>query len=178
MVPLRFALILLILCWFRSSVYGADLAQPHIEVFKAKRELQLFDGERLVKVYPVALGSNPIPPKEREGDRATPEGSYFICQKNPQSHYHLSLAISYPGPQDAERGFKEGLISEEEKKAILRASANHQVPSWNTRLGGEVFVHGNGSKPDWTWGCIALDDQDMDELYQWVSVGTPITIHP
>ncbi len=178
MIPSRIILSLTILCCLQVSLWAADLAQPRLEVYKAKRVLQFFDADRLIKTYPIALGSNPVPPKEREGDRATPEGSYFICQKNPQSQFHLSLAISYPGPQDAERGFKAGLINKEEKMAILKASAHHQIPPWNTKLGGEVFVHGNGSKPDWTWGCVALDDQDVDELYRLVPVGTPITIHP
>ena len=178
MVPLRTLLSLTFLCCLQVSLLAADLVKPRIEVYKAQRQLQLFDADHLIKTYPIALGSNPIPPKEREGDRATPEGSYFICQKNPQSQFHLSLAISYPGPQDAERGFKAGLINKEEEGAVLKPSANHQTPPWNTKLGGEVFVHGNGSKPDWTWGCIALDDQDIDELYRLVPVGTPITIHP
>ncbi len=152
--------------------------KPRIEVYKAKRELHLFDGTRLIKTYPIALGSNPVPPKKIEGDRATPEGTYTICHKNPKSQFHLSLAISYPGPQDAERGFKDGLISDLERKAILSAYANKQTPPWKTKLGGEVFLHGRGSKPDWTWGCIALDDQDIQELYRLIPVGTPIVIHP
>jgi murein L,D-transpeptidase YafK len=177
-VSMRLLLSLTILCWLQISLSAADLVKPRLEVYKAKRELLLFDGDRLIKTYPIALGSNPIPPKEREGDRATPEGAYFICQKNPQSQFRLSLAISYPGPLDAERGFKAGLITKEEEELILKASANHNSPPWNTKLGGQVFVHGNGSKPDWTWRCIALDDQDIDELYPLIPVGTPIVIHP
>jgi len=165
-------------CGLQLLLPAADLSSPRIEVHKAKRELLLFDGDRLIKTYPIALGSNPVPPKERQGDRATPEGTYFICEKNPQSQYHLSLAISYPGPQDAERGLKAGLITKAEEQAILKASADHRTPPWNTKLGGEVFVHGNGSKPDWTWGCVALDDADIDELYVLVPVGTPIIIRP
>jgi len=161
-----------------QALPAADLSSPRLEVYKAKRELLLFDGDRLIKTYPIALGSNPIPPKERQGDRATPEGTYFICEKNPQSQYHLSLAISYPGPQDAVRGLKAGLITKAEEQAIVKANADHRIPPWNTKLGGEVFVHGNGSKPDWTWGCVALDDADIEELYACVRVGTPIILHP
>jgi len=98
-----------------------NLTKPRIEVFKAKRELRLYDGDVLVKTYHIALGSNPVPSKEREGDRATPEGSYFICHKNLQSQYHLSLAISYPGPADAKRGLKANQISKQEYNAILKA---------------------------------------------------------
>lgn len=174
----RFLLILLAFeCLTRASA-ADDVAKPRIEVFKSKRELRFFDGERLVKTYRVALGTNPVPPKQREGDKATPEGSYFICTKNPKSRFHLSLGISYPGPHDAERGYKAGLISAQERQAILDAHRNGTAPPWNTKLGGEIFVHGRGSKSDWTFGCIALDDSDIEELYRLVPVRTPITIHP
>ena len=157
---------------------AAELSKPRIEVFKAKRELHLFDGDRLIKTYRVALGTNPVSPKERQGDRATPEGSYFICHKNPQSQYHLSLAISYPGPADAERGLKAGLISEKESKAITKADSQRNTPPWDTKLGGEVFVHGKGSASDWTLGCIALDDSDIEDLYRLAPIKTRITIYP
>ncbi len=178
MFTTRHILVVLALGCLQWSLVGADIAKPRIEVFKSKRQLHFFDGERLIKTYRVALGTNPKPPKEREGDKATPEGSYFICRKNPKSQFHLSLGISYPGPKDAERGFKAGLISERERKAITEAHRTGTTPPWNTKLGGEVFVHGRGSKPDWTLGCIALDDSDIEELYRLVPVRTPITIHP
>ncbi|MEO6786007.1 MAG: L,D-transpeptidase, partial [Chthoniobacteraceae bacterium] len=107
-----------------------------------------------------------------------PEGAYFICNKNPQSKFHLSLGISYPGPADAKRGLDAGLISKTEYKAITEASTEHRTPPWITKLGGEVFVHGKGASSGWTWGCIALDDPDIEELYKLVPVRTPITIHP
>ena len=172
------SLALAVACLFcQTSLLAAELAKPRIEVFKAKRELQLFDGTNLVKTYRVALGSNPVPPKERRGDRATPEGSYFICRKNPQSQYHLSLGISYPGPADAKRGLAAGLITKAEYQSILKADAERKTPPMNTKLGGDLFVHGNGSSPDWTWGCIAVEDSDIEELYRWVPVKTPINIH-
>ncbi len=155
-----------------------DLEKPRLEVFKARRELLLFDGERLVRSYCVALGTNPVPRKEVEGDGATPEGTYFICEKNPNSLFYLSLGISYPGPQDAERGLKEGLISKEEYDAIQSAAAQRISPPWKTKLGGEVFVHGDGAGADWTLGCVAVDNCDIEELYRLVPLNTPITIFP
>jgi murein L,D-transpeptidase YafK len=169
--------LLLFVCW-NGALLAADLVKPRIEVFKAKRELQLFDGTQLIKTYRVALGTNPAPAKEREGDGATPEGRYFVCHKNPQSQFHLSLAINYPNEEDAKRGLKAGLISQSEYTAILQAAATQKTPPWKTKLGGEVFVHGHGSSPDWTLGCIALDDSDIEELYRLVPVKTPITIYP
>jgi len=159
-------------------LHAIELERPRIEVSKSKRELKLYDSEKLIKTYRIALGSNPIPPKEREGDRATPEGTYFICNKNPQSQFYLSLGISYPGQKDAERGLLAGLISEKEKKATINACSSGKIPPWNTLLGGEVFIHGKGSSRDWTWGCIALDDSDIEELYKIIPVGTKITINP
>lgn len=161
-----------------NPLWAADLARPRIEVYKARRELRLFDGEQLLKSYCVALGTNPGPAKQREGDRATPEGTYFICDKNPSSQFFLSLAISYPGPRDAERGLKAGLISNREYDEIVRADALRTIPPWKTSLGGEIFVHGDGSGSDWTHGCIALDNGDIAELYHLVPVMTPITIYP
>lgn len=178
MINSRAKTCLLAFICFHCPLIAANLAKPRIEVFKAKRELLLYDGDKLVRTYHVALGTNPVPAKELQGDRATPEGSYFICQKNPQSRYHLSLAISYPGPADAKRGLKANLISKQEYKAILKADADRKTPPWNTKLGGEIFVHGRGSTPDWTWGCVALDDTDIEELYRLVPVKTPITINP
>ena len=161
-----------------AGLVAGDLEKPRLEVYKARRELLLFDGERLIGSYCVALGTNPGPPKEVEGDRATPEGTYFICDKNPFSEFYLSLGISYPGPQDAERGLKAGLISKEEYDAILAAAALGIRPPWKTPLGGEIFVHGEGAGRDWTRGCIAVDNSDIEELYRLVPLNTPITIFP
>jgi len=175
---LRRALVIATLIAIPPPLPAEDLAKPRLEVHKAKRELSLFDGDRLIKTYHVALGTNPIPPKERKDDRKTPEGSYYICMKNPKSRFHLSLGISYPGPLDAKRGLRDGLISKAEYEAILEAEKKHTAPPWNTGLGGEVFVHGNGSQSDWTWGCVALEDAEIEELYAAVPLGTPIVIFP
>ncbi|HEV8268022.1 MAG TPA: L,D-transpeptidase [Thermoanaerobaculia bacterium] len=149
-----------------------------VEIEKARRELRLYDGETLVKTYRVALGLNPVPPKRRAGDRATPEGTYFICLKNPASRFTLSLAINYPNARDAERGLKEGLIGRAARDRIVAAERRRTVPPWNTALGGEIFIHGRGAGSDWTWGCVALDDDDVRELYARLPVGTPVEIRP
>ena len=170
--------LILALMSFPFSLLATGLATPRIEVFKARRELQLFDGAQLIKTYHVALGANPVPPKEREGDLATPEGTYFICQKNPKSKFHLSLGINYPNAADAARGLKAGLITNAEYNAILQAETAHKAPPWNTNLGGEIYIHGGGTATDWTWGCVALTDPEIEELYNLVPVNTPVTIHP
>jgi murein L,D-transpeptidase YafK len=136
-----------------------------IAVFKHKRELHVFSSGRLLKTYKISLGGNPIGHKRIEGDKKTPEGLYFIIAKNPNSGYHKNLGISYPNEEDK-----------------LNAQKAGQSP------GGDVKIHGlkNGSGHiskfqrfrDWTNGCIALTDKEMDELYEHVKIGTPIAIFP
>ena len=136
-----------------------------ILVEKAARRLSLIRGQEILKTYPVSLGSSPLGPKYCQGDGRTPEGTYRISGKNAASRYHLALKISYPGPVDRERAEK--------------AACNP---------GGEIMIHGlpNGlgfigkfhRLHDWTQGCIALTDPEIEELYQAVPVGTPVVIEP
>jgi len=154
------------------------LSQPSIRILKSARELRLYSGNQLLRTYRVGLGLNPGPAKRRAGDNATPEGSYFVCVKNPHSAFFLSLGLSYPGQADADRGLKAGLITASQHRQILIAAQRKVVPPWNTALGGTIFIHGHGSASDWTWGCIALDDPDIKELYPRIPVGTPVRIDP
>jgi murein L,D-transpeptidase YafK len=163
-----------------ASAHTARLPAPatHIEVFKQQRQLQVYSGNSVVATYRIGLGSDPVSPKRRQGDRATPEGRYFISHKNPRSQYFLSLGISYPDVDDAVLGLREGRITKAQYAAIVAANHQRLTPPANTALGGDIFVHGRGSSADWTWGCVALDDADMRKLYDAIEVGTPITIHP
>lgn len=159
-----------------ASVQATE--KPRIEVRKSERTLVLYQGDEVVKSYPVGLGFSPTGDKEKEGDGATPEGEYTVCVKNPQSRYYLSVGLSYPGKADADRGLEAGLISEAEHHQILEAEAAGRCPPWNTALGGEIYVHGHGSSSDWTRGCVALEDPDMRQLFDAVRIGTPVTIRP
>jgi murein L,D-transpeptidase YafK len=152
------------------------LVEPKIVVDKSKRRLFLCSDSKIVRSYHIALGFQPIGDKVQEGDGRTPEGRYYICVKNPKSQYYLSLGLSYPNIQDAERGLREGLISYEQYDRIAQAISEGRSPPWHTPLGGEIFIHGDGSKRDWTLGCIALHNNDMQELYDAVPVGTPVLI--
>ncbi len=114
----------------------------------------------------------------REGDGRTPEGTYYVCVKNPKSRFHLSLGISYPTPADAARGLRDRLITPAQHDAIVAAHRKRTTPPWNTALGGEIFIHGCGSSSDWTLGCVALDDDAMTELFDLVPIGTKIEIRP
>jgi murein L,D-transpeptidase YafK len=149
-----------------------------ILVSKAERTLTVYRDGEMIHRYRVGLGFRPQGPKRWEGDGRTPEGRYSIAMKNPRSRYYLSMALNYPTPDDASRGYKEGRINWEEYRAIKLAYNDGKAPPWNTRLGGQIFIHGRGATQDWTRGCIALDDADMRELYSLVDVGTPVTIVP
>ncbi len=147
-----------------------------IVISKSEHRLYLFEDDRLVKSYPIGLGKVPRGDKVRQGDHRTPDGVFYICTKNPKSRFHLSLGISYPTIEDAERGLRQGLISWREYQEIVSAIKRGQRPPWNTALGGAICIHGGGAYWDWTEGCIALDNRDIEELYRIVPVGTPILI--
>jgi murein L,D-transpeptidase YafK len=129
-------------------------------VHKADRRMYLLHNSKVLEAYDVGLGGIPLGDKKYEGDLKTPEGQYFIDRRNPNSAYHLSLGISYPN--DADRA---------------EAAAMGKSP------GGDIFIHGRAGKhrgrgEDWTAGCIAVKDREMEEIYSMVRVGTPIFIKP
>ena len=154
------------------------LKNPLIVVIKSKRRLELYSDGALVRTYKVGLGLNPIPDKIRQGDHATPEGDFYVFTKNDKSAFYLSLGISYPNIEDAERGLSQQLITRAQHDAIVRAIRRKATPPQNTRLGGDIYLHGNGAGSDWTWGCVALENDEMKELFDAVAVGTKVTIKP
>jgi len=140
--------------------------------------LELYSDQVLLRTYKVGLGLNPVADKKLEGDHCTPEGDFYIFTKNNKSAYYLSLGLSYPNVEDAERGLSDGLITRPEHDAIVDAIRKKRMPPQNTKLGGEIYIHGHGASNDWTWGCVALENEDVRELYEAVSVGTLVTIVP
>ena len=130
-----------------------------IQVHKADRKMYFLHNEKVLKKYKVGLGGVPVGHKQYEGDGKTPEGAYFITHRNPQWTYHLSLGISYPNAEDR-----------------ANAAAMGKPP------GGDIFIHGGppykATKSDWTAGCIAVTDKQIEEIYAMVKPGTPIFILP
>lgn len=161
-----------------SVALKLPLARPRLLVLKARRQLILFDGERALRLYRIGLGTSPVGDKVREGDRRTPEGDFYVCVKNERSAFYLSLGLSYPNEAHAARGLRERLITPAQHARITRALRRRRTPPWTTALGGEIFIHGRGSQSDWTWGCVALDDADMRELFDAVPLGAPVRIEP
>jgi murein L,D-transpeptidase YafK len=152
--------------------------KPRIVVYKSERKLEFYSDKTLLKTYRIGLGFSPVADKVREGDGATPEGDFYVFVKNNKSAYYLSLGVSYPNVEDAQRGLRDGLITKAQHDAIVEAHRKKIAPPQYTKLGGLIYIHGNGAKSDWTWGCVALENEDMKELFDAVSVGTPVTIKP
>ena len=141
--------------------------EPADEVLieKNARRLTLLSKGEVIKTYKIALGGNPVGPKERQGDNKTPEGTYTIESRNRASDFHLSLRISYPNATDKKRAIELGVSP-----------------------GGDIMIHGikNGfssvgafhTRIDWTKGCIAVTDEEMEEIERLVPNGTPVVIRP
>ena len=152
--------------------------KPKLVVKKGRRELLLYSSDKLVRTYHVGLGLSPVGDKVRAGDRRTPEGDFYIFIKNDKSAFYVSLGLSYPNALHPARGLRDGLINRSQYETIMRALKGRKAPPRNTRLGGDIYIHGHGSSSDWTWGCVALENEDIRELFDAVNVGTPVTIQP
>ncbi len=157
--------IIIILLFAASASAGEIVLADKVLVEKKARQLTLLSKGRELKVYKIALGGNPIGAKEKEGDGKTPEGLYIIDSRNKNSGYHLSLHVTYPNEKDRARA-KELDVSP----------------------GGNIMIHGikNGfgwvgrfhTRFDWTKGCIAVTDMEIEDIDKLVPDGTPIEIRP
>lgn len=163
----------------RERGLGEPVRKPWVVVRRGARQLWLYDGGTLVKRYRIAVGRRTGGDKEREGDKRTPLGSFYICTRNAKSRFHKFLGLSYPAPEDAERGRKQGLISRAQYRAILEAHRAGRQPPWKTKLGGEVGLHGGGAgRLGGTLGCVGMSDADIDELWAILRLGDPVLIEP
>ncbi len=164
--------------WMTAGGNPITLAAPRVVVLKGKRTLHLFDGDRLVRSYPIDLGVLPVGPKRRKGDRRTPIGAFRVVTKNADSAYHRFLGIDYPDLGTARWGLARGLISLGEAASIRQALGVGRCPDWGTALGGGIGIHGRRIGRDWTGGCIALADRHVEELFCVLRIGDPVEILP
>lgn len=172
--------------WTRAAVEARRPAAPPptgqetIYVWKAKRLMELRDGNRVLRRFEISLGLDPAARKRFRGDNRTPVGRYFISDKRPRSRFHRFLGLSYPNINDAERGYASRLIDANQWADIFLANLRGRTPPWSTPLGGRVGIHGHGGRPelgiDWTEGCIAVSDREIEYLYDRVGIGTPVII--
>jgi murein L,D-transpeptidase YafK len=158
---------------------GIGWPPPDADVVVEKRQRTLHvrsRGEVLVS-WNIGLGGTEAD-KVREGDMATPEGVFRVVTRNPNSRFHRFLGLSYPNAEDADRGLRDGLIRLAEANAIREADRAGRQPPWNTALGGAVGLHGGGGSTDWTHGCVALENSQIDELWDVLPVGARVEIRP
>ncbi len=155
-----------------------NITNPKIIIRKYDRILELWDGGSLYGSYPIGLGWSPVGDKQKEGDGRTPEGTYYVCTRNNFSRFYLSLGVSYPNNEDAKEALEAGVIDQRTFQLIEDAINQNTTPPWNTAMGGEIMIHGHGAQSDWTAGCIAVDNNIMDILWDSCPLGTPIIIEP
>lgn len=157
---------------------GDEVSSPKIIVKKSERVLELWDGDHLYGSYSIGLGWEPIGDKKIEGDGRTPQGTYYVCTRNDRSRFYLSLGVSYPNKEDAKEALEEGTIDQSTYEEIADAIDGKSQPPWYTAMGGEIMIHGMGGDSDWTAGCIAVDNEVMDILWEFCPTKTPIIIEP
>ncbi|MEN6313497.1 MAG: L,D-transpeptidase family protein [Clostridiaceae bacterium] len=169
-----------------SRGLAASQLQLRLFVDKSDKLLTVYNGNTPLKAYHVELGDNGPGDKRVSGDHKTPEGSFYITQKlvlDPADQYlgNRWMRLSYPNIEDAQRGLSSGLISKAAYNEIVNAINNGQTPPQNTALGGGVGIHG-GSTPalgtNWTFGCVGLSNKNVQDFYNYVKVGTRVTIQP
>jgi murein L,D-transpeptidase YafK len=153
---------------FVSTAFAQQPAAQRADsilILKKDHVMELLAGGKVIRTYKVALGTGGLAPKERQGDGRTPEGHYAIDSRNAASEYHLSLHVSYPNAEDRKRAAKLGVAP-----------------------GGDIMIHGLpngkgwvGAKHrmfDWTLGCIAVTNEEIEEVWKLAPVGTPVEIRP
>jgi murein L,D-transpeptidase YafK len=161
---LTIVLIFLVLGFYCTAA-APTIQADKIVILKSARSMTLLSGGKVLKTYKVALGSVPIGPKRVEGDHKTPEGDYIIDAKNAHSQFHLSLHISYPSAADQQR-----------------------ASSMRARPGGAIMIHGLAApfaylgplhrQSDWTDGCVAVTNAEIEEIWKLVPVGAKVEIRP
>jgi LysM repeat protein len=155
-----------------------------ILIDKSAHTLSLYAGGAWLKSYPAEFGDGGLDDKRVRGDHKTPEGNFYVAEKSvlkPADKFLGTrwLRLSYPNIEDAERGIRQGLIDQKTCNAIIEAWKNKAIPPQYTALGGGVGIHGGNSKEqgsNWTWGCVGLNNKDIEDFFDFVAVGTPITI--
>ena len=159
------------------------LSNVWLRVDKSDRTVYVYRGAELLRALPADVSTDDRDKtfrssRDNQEEWRTPEGTYWITRRNASSQYHLAFVINYPNQYDAEEGLRQGLISQAEYAAIVRADLAFESPPMGTALGGLIELHGSGSgrQRAWTRGCIALRNVHMDWLWEFVPVGAPVVV--
>jgi murein L,D-transpeptidase YafK len=157
-----------------------------LEISRSRNELVIKDGEQVVRRYHASFGRGGHGPKRRQGDEITPLGTYHIVDFKPDSRFHFFMLLSYPNLVDGWYGYRARTIDAAQFKAIAVAYKDGATPPQNTALGGYIGIHGIGEmspkkldihrSQNWTRGCIALRNEEINELREFVARGTRVTI--
>ncbi|HSF17680.1 MAG TPA: L,D-transpeptidase family protein [Vicinamibacteria bacterium] len=156
---------LLVAAIWRSQPLAKDVVADRVELSKRTRTLRLYAGDRVLKEYRVALGGNPIGHKQREGDERTPEGTYTLDYRNEKSAFHRSIHVSYPSTTDQ----KQASVAGVDPGGMIMVHGLPNYIGWVGRFHRLV---------DWTDGCIAVTNLEIDEVWNAVPNGTLIEIEP
>lgn len=174
----------LALCLYASSSIANEQRNIWLLVETTPHVLKVMDEDKPVEIFEkIAIGRRGIGWEKRRGDDKTPIGEFRIGWINENSRYRKFFGFTFPNRQHAEHAYETGLIGEDAYNAILNANLNHAVPPQNTRLGGQIGIHGLGGANlaihqnfDWTHGCIAMTNEQIDRLSTWVKKGTLVVI--
>jgi len=188
---------LYLLLWLFSAATMADLTEANyspadgnnnyvLEIDKSREELLVKQGDDVIRRYRAATGRGGEGTKRQVGDKKTPVGVYRVIDFKSDSQFHYFMQIDYPNLLDAWYGYKHEIIDAREFRAITTALKNNEKPPQDTALGGFIGIHGIGDTSDkkrmiheaqnWTSGCIALTNEEINELQKFVSIGTKVVI--
>lgn len=153
-------------------------AKHSLKIYKAERRMEMWVGGERVRTFKVGLGGNPKGDKVRQGDSKTPEGTYYVAWKNPKSSFHLFLGLSYPMPRHAKAAVRSGRMTKAVATKIKKRVKKRGIPPQLTPLGGYVGIHGGGGGADWTLGCIAVSNAEIEWIYARMRHGDEIVVQP
>ncbi len=177
-------LLLLALLLLPLGVQGGDHGDTWLLVETGERRIQVYQGDTpVLEVSQIALGRGGASVDRLRGDRRTPKGEFRIAWVNKDSQFHIFLGLDYPTFQHARRAYAAGRISLDEFLAVTDAVRERRLPPQRTQLGGHIGLHGLGSADpdihriaDWTQGCIAMTDDEIEQLARLVDVGTRVVV--
>jgi len=172
-----------------ASLLASMAGDVKLVIWKSHYTVTLYKGGVPVKTYRAVFGQgHGDGDKQMQGDKRTPEGEFYICTMSNSKRFYKFMGLSYPNLRHAEYGLQTNVISPGEYMKIKKAIEDRQTPPWETRLGGAVGIHGRtldggtstqrSVRVNWTDGCVALNNSDVDEIFSAVSLGTPVTILP
>jgi len=171
-----------------SSLSLSAKASDNIELLisRSTHTLSVKKGDVTLSTFKVAFGSGGKKAKLKEGDHTTPKGAYLINNIRDSENFHIFMLLNYPNMADAKRALKDNLITRTQYRAILLAQIEGRLPPQNTALGGSIGIHGIGVETkdkleihqfaDWTKGCIAMRNDEVDTLRRYISPGTKVLI--